>query len=226
MKVRKRVHLPDSAYDVDSRLPETVEILGNEGLIGAHGIGVCGSRDVDASGLELAVTIGALAASMDLSVVSGNARGIDDMAHQGVLEAGGSTIYALPEGLEKWKPRKSHRPLLTESNHLAVSMFEAEATWQSWRAMQRNALIVALSDALFVVGAREHGGTRDAALRCLDARRPLFVIGWASDGHGREGNRSLIERGGVAIRTQGELKGALRSVQAGEITRGGQQVLF
>ena len=50
-----------------------------------------------------------------------------------------------------------------DDNFLAVSMFDSGASWQSWRAMERNKLIVGLSLGMFVVEARDRGGTLRSA---------------------------------------------------------------
>ena len=145
-------------------LSSTLYTIGNMGLLGQSAIGICGSRDASEDALEWASRFGEEAAKRGILVVSGYARGVDRQAHKGALEAGGRTIAVLPEGIEHFSVRRELASLIEmDKNFLAVSMFEPDAPWKAWRAMERNKLIVGLSEGLFVVEARETGGTINAA---------------------------------------------------------------
>ena len=66
-----------------------------------------------------------------------------------------------------------------------------------------------LTNGLFVIEAGSKGGTLDAGLECLRAGKPLYVMEYRADKDQPPGNKLLIERSGVAIRTLRELKVAL-----------------
>ncbi len=172
----------------------TLYVLGNLELLGKSGIGICGSRDASPEALDWAYHLGKEAAKRNVLIVSGYARGVDREAHRGALEAGGSTIAVLPEGIEGFGIRRelaSHVDL--ERNFLAVSMFEPSARWTSWRAMTRNQLIVGLSTSLVVVEAREKGGTIDAARKCLRQAKKLWAVEYPVESSGGSGNRLLLK---------------------------------
>jgi len=144
----------------DSRL----YAIGSVHLLGMKAVGVCGSRDASASALKWAYDFGREAAKHDVVVVSGYARGVDREAHRGALDGGGKTIAVLPEGIRHFRLVRELRPVADlDRNLLALSAFEPDAPWEIWRAMARNRLIVGLSEALFVIEARERGGTINAA---------------------------------------------------------------
>ena len=127
-------------------------------------IGLCGSRDASAAALEWAYEFGKEAAVQGIVVVSGYARGIDRNAHRGALENGGPTIAVLPEGIQNFRIVGELKNLVDmDENFLAISSFEPAAVWKSWRAMDRNKIIVGLSLGLFVIEARDKGGTINAA---------------------------------------------------------------
>ena len=126
----------------------------------------------------MAYRFGREAALKGLVVVSGYARGVDRQAHKGALDIGGNTIAVLSEGLDHFRLVNELKPAIRlEENFLAVSMFEPSAVWKSWRAMERNKLIVALSVGLFVVEARETGGTINAGMRCVEQKKPAVGSG-------------------------------------------------
>ena len=202
-------------YDLVEELPgaaalaraTTLRAVGNTDLVGRPAIGVCGSRDATTESIDRAHRFGLLAAELGLGVISGNARGVDEAAQRGALEGGGWTVAVLAEGLAGWKPRLTHRPLATAENFLAVSKFEDSARWSVGRAMDRNRLVIALSQALVVVQAGLKGGTWDAGNTCLKAKKPLLVV--RSTSPETEGNRALIRKGGMAIATFNDLRQVL-----------------
>ena len=154
-------HYPEGLRNVSNN---TLYAIGNIKLLGQLAIGICGSRQASSDAQDWAFRFGAEAANRDMLVVSGYARGVDRQAHKGALSAGGRTIAVLPEGIEKFTIRRELASLVEmDTNFLAVSMFEPDAPWKAWRAMERNKLIVGLSAGLFVVEARETGGTINAA---------------------------------------------------------------
>lgn len=189
--------------------------IGNVRLLGKKAIGVCGSRDASASALKWAYSFGREAARHQVVVVSGYARGVDRQFHRGVLEAGGATIAVLPEGINYFRLTKELGSLINpESNFLAISMFEPDAPWKTWRAMERNKLIVALSAGLFVIEARERGGTINAAYEAIRQGKPLYAVAYTKDLPGREGNRKLLAGSAIPVRHMRDLKHALEEAMS------------
>jgi len=212
----RRIGPSDEAYPEGllrlSRAP-VLFVLGNADLLTQPCIGICGSRSATPHALSHAGEFGYLAAKQGFVVVSGYARGVDVAAHLGAMEAGGATIAVLAEGIESFRVRGELRGKLDRHNFLAVSPFAPEARWVAWRAMERNQYIVGLSWALFVIEAREKGGTFEAGLECLRQRKPLWVIEYDQGGLQREGNAKLIAAGGVPIRGRRVLKNLLEEAR-------------
>ncbi len=194
-------------------LPDTtLYCIGNLELLKKRAIGICGSRNASADALEWSHKFGGVAAKKGLVVISGYARGIDRQAHKGALQSGGSTIAVLPEGIEKFRLNnelKNHVRL--DENFLAISMFPPDASWQSWRAMQRNKLIVGLSVGLFVVEAREKGGTINAAMECVRQQKKLWAIAYTQDSEGRTGNKILLQDSAIPLRRLSDVHDALEN---------------
>ena len=183
-----------------------IHCLGNLELLQSPAVGICGSRSASVQALEHAREFGRMAAERGFVVVSGYARGVDVRAHLGAVQAGGGTIAVLAEGIAHFRLRKELVGIATLDSLLALSIFRPEAPWAGWRAMQRNRYIVGLARGLFVVEARERGGTFEAGLECLRQRKPLWVIEYQHGGSHREGNTRLIAAGGTPIRSGGVLK--------------------
>lgn len=201
---------PDALSDV---LPDvTLYCVGNIELLKERAIGICGSRNASTVALEWAYKFGSVAAQKGFVVISGHARGIDRQAHKGALQSGGATIAVLPEGIEKFRLNSElKKDVHMDENFLAISMFPPDASWQSWRAMQRNKLIVGLSVGLFVVEAREKGGTINAAMECVHQQKKLWAIAYAEDAPGREGNKVLLQHSAIPLRRLSDVHVALEN---------------
>ncbi len=196
-------------------LGNTLCAIGNIELLGQPAIGICGSRDASLNAQDWALRFGQEAANRGFLVVSGYARGIDRQAHKGTLEAGGSTIAVLPEGIEGFAIRRELTNLVEiDKNFLAVSMFDPNAPWKAWRAMERNKLIVGLSSGLFVVEARETGGTINAAMECVRQQKPLWAIAYSKLTPERGGNELLLQDAAIPLTKMKDVKLALDSAKS------------
>jgi len=185
-------------------------VLGNMGLLGRPAVGICGSREASPEALDYATKFGREATKQGFVVVSGYARGVDRQAHKGAMEAGGATIAVLAEGINYFRLVSELKPLVDLGrNFLAVSMFDPNAVWKSWQAMERNKLIVALSTALFVVEARAKSGTINAAMECVRQKKSLWAIAYSREIAGREGNKKLLQALAIPLKYQGDLRKAL-----------------
>ena len=190
-------------------------VSGNTSLLSRPAIGICGSRDASQSALKCAYEFGREAAKHGLVVVSGLARGVDRQAHIGALDGRGATIAVLPEGINHLRLVTSLRPRVdAQTNFLAVSMFEPDAPWAVWRAMERNKLIVGLSVGLFVIEARERGGTIHAAHEAARQGKLLWAVDYSKVVAGREGNQKLVAASAIPLRHTGDLKRALEEALA------------
>ena len=201
---------------VEHLLPDgSLFALGALDLLSRPGIGLCGSRDASGKALEWAYEFGREAAEQGVVVISGYARGIDRYAHRGAMENGGTTIAVLPEGSQNFRIIREFQNLLDpESNFLAVSSFAPTAAWKSWRAMDRNKIIVGLSLGLFVIEARDKGGTINAAHECIRQKKRLWAVAYSDDKPGREGNEKLLAGSAIPLTHLDELGPALEDAMA------------
>ena len=138
------------------------------------GLAVVGSRHVDAELTDYAMEVGSLAAGADRPIVSGGARGIDQAAMRGALEAGGRVCGVLTDSLERQVMTREHRDMLLASRLVLVSPYDPNAGFNRGHAMQRNKIVYALADASLVVSSDvEKGGTWEGAIEQL--RKLKFV---------------------------------------------------
>lgn len=173
---------PDYPRRLKARLREDAPAVlygcGDIGLLETGGLAVVGSRHVDEALIDYTMAVGRLAAKAQRTIVSGGAKGIDQAAMRGALEAGGRVSGVLADSLEKTTMNRDHRNLVLDGQLVLVSPFDPSAGFNVGNAMQRNKLIYALADASLVVSSDlNKGGTWTGAVEQLDKFRfvPVYV---------------------------------------------------
>ena len=168
---------------------------GDAALLDGGGLAVVGSRNVDDTLVEYTERVGQLAAVARRVVISGGARGIDQAAMRGALEAGGNVVGILADSLEKAAVRREHREALMDGRLVLICPYDPVARFNVGHAMQRNKLIYALADAALVVSSDYgKGGTWTGASEQLDKLRfvPVYI---RADGDVGKGLDELRKRG-------------------------------
>lgn len=181
--------------------PPVLSMIGNVQLLTNRKVGFSGSRKVSEKGI--AVTrdcVEQLSREKDVSIVSGYAQGVDKEAHYTALQAGGSTIIVLPNGISSFYVRQELKDVWDWNRVLVISEYLPKDKWSVSRAMNRNNTIIGLSDAMVVVEAGLSGGSLDAGLRSLEDKKPLFVPVYSDYPESALGNRILLERGAAGIK--------------------------
>ena len=121
-------------------------------------------------------------------------------SHEAALSNGGRTIIVLPEGIDHFRIKRSIAPVWDWDRVLVISQFPRNAIWRADRAMERNQVIVAVSQAVIVIEAGETGGTLNAGYAALSMKKPLFVAMYEDMNGSRERNQMLLEAGGMPLR--------------------------
>jgi predicted Rossmann fold nucleotide-binding protein DprA/Smf involved in DNA uptake len=177
--------------------PAVIYGCGDRSILDNGGLAVVGSRDVDERLIDYTQSVGRLTAKAGKTLVSGGARGIDQAAMRGALEAGGRVIGVMADSLEKAAMNRDHREMLMEGQLVLISSYDPGAGFNVGNAMQRNKLIYALSDAALVVNSDlGKGGTWAGAVEQLDKLRlvPVYV---RSDGEENKAFDALRKKGAL-----------------------------
>ena len=173
--------------------PAVIYGCGDMSLLESGGLAVVGSRHVDDSLIDYTMAVGRLAARAGRMLVSGGARGIDQAAMRGALEAGGKVSGVLADSLEKTTMNREHRNLLLDGQLVLISPYDPSAGFNVGNAMQRNKLIYALADASLVVSSDlNKGGTWTGAVEQLDKLKfvPVYVRSTSGSSPGLDALRS------------------------------------
>ncbi|MCA8924581.1 MAG: DNA-processing protein DprA, partial [Planctomycetes bacterium] len=145
----------------------------------ARAVAVVGARRATPAGREIAHRLGFDLAASGVTVVSGLARGIDQAAHRGALEAGGRTLAVLGCGLGVDYPAgRLARELsrrIAERGAL-LSEFAPLQAPAKYTFPQRNRIVAGLSLGVVVVEASSSSGALITADLALQSGRELFAV--------------------------------------------------
>ena len=209
--------------------PPVLYGCGDATIIETGGLAVVGSRHVDETLIEFTKDIGRLTAKAGCTLVSGGARGIDQAAMHGALEAGGKVGGVLADSLERAALNREHRDYLMNGQLVLISPYDPAVGFNVGHAMQRNKLIYGLADAALVVSSDyEKGGTWAGAVEQLERLRlvPVYVRANGETGKGLE---ALRRKGALAWpdpETPEALAEALAIEVSPKIDTPGQNQLF
>ncbi len=157
-------------------------------------IAVVGARAASDAGRHMARRLGLELAAKGFIVVSGLARGIDSEAHQGALDAGGSTVAVLGCGIDVVYPAENRKlaSAIIEGGGAMLSELPVGTPPIAENFPGRNRILSGLSLGVVVVEAAERSGSLITARMALEQDRQVFAVpGSPISGRSRGSNRLL-----------------------------------
>lgn len=167
---------------------------GNSRLLSQGGIAVVGSRNASEEDLAYARQLGVSAADSGASIISGGARGVDEAAMLGALDAEGTVVGVLADGLLKACTSQKYRRHLANNSLVLVSASHPDAGFAVGNAMGRNKYVYCLSSAAIVVHSGVKGGTITGALENI--KRGWVPIWVKPTEDATAGNSEIVRQGG------------------------------
>jgi len=181
-RVGARILVPDDAeFPAQLRMipdsPPFLVALGDLGLLERPALAVVGSRDHTAYGEAVARTLAGRAARAGIVIVSGMARGLDAVAHAAALDAGGTTIGVLGNGIGIVYPA-ANRGLYERvtARGLLLTEFPPGERPHAGSFPRRNRLISGLARVTIVVEAAIGSGALITAGTALDQGREVLAV--------------------------------------------------
>lgn len=177
-----RVLLPTDADfpELLRQIPDSPPVLfarGDPALLGRPAAAVVGSREHSDYGAEVARRVGWEAAAAGVVVVSGMARGLDAVAHEAALDAGGGTIGVLGNGLGVVYPAANRRLYeRVAAQGLLLTEFSPGERPHAGSFPRRNRIISGLARVTVVVEAGEGSGALITAGTALDQGREVMAV--------------------------------------------------
>jgi DNA processing protein len=181
-------------------------------------VAIVGTRKVTAYGRQVTEEIASFLAANGMTVISGLARGVDAIAHQTALRAGGRTIGILGSGVDKIYPPE-HRALADQmmQRGAIISDYAVGTPPDASNFPPRNRIISGLSLAVVVIEAAETSGALITAEFAAEQGREIFAVPGSILAPQSKGTNKLIQNGALPLLTPADL------MQALDLTRMGAQ---
>lgn len=139
---------------------------------------IVGTRRPTSYGRIITEQLATRLAERGVVIASGLALGVDGIAHQAALKAGGTTIAILASGVDVPSPN-SHRQLaedIVSSGGALISNFPPGTHPMKFRFLERNWLETALSDSMIVTEATTRSGTMNTVSHALSQGRDVYAV--------------------------------------------------
>lgn len=180
-------------------------------------VAIVGTRKVTPYGRQVTEDIASFLASNGITIVSGLARGVDAIAHQTALQAGGRTIAILGSGVDKIYPPE-HRGLAEQmiQRGAIISDYAVGTPPDASNFPPRNRIISGLSLAVVVIEAAETSGALITAEFAAEQGREIFAVPGSIHAPQSKGTNKLIQNGALPLLTPEDLMQALDLTRIGE----------
>lgn len=192
--------------------PKDLYVLGDIGpLLQKPRLAVVGSRKVTPYGQQITSQLSEEVAGMGVVIVSGLALGVDALAHNAALKAGGYTIAVMPCGLDKITPTTNHflAKKILEKGGALISEYPFKTEPFRTNFVARNRIVSGISDAVLITEAAEKSGTLHTANFALEQGKTVMAVPGNITSPLSAGTNNLIKSGAIPITSNQDIMLAL-----------------
>jgi len=192
-------HYPRLLREID-QAPPVIYVRGSLTPADEFAVAMVGTRRVSAYGQQVTRDASIFLAGHGLTIVSGLARGVDALAHQSALKAGGRTIAVLGSGVDVIYPPE-HRALADAiiENGAVISDYPLGTQPEGVNFPPRNRIISGLSLATIVIEAGDRSGALITADFAVEQGRDVFAVPGNVLSPVSKGTNRLIQNGAYAM---------------------------
>ncbi|OVE78637.1 DNA protecting protein DprA [bacterium G20] len=190
-------------------------------LIQRPRVAIVGSRKVTSYGRQVTRELSSELVKVGVVIVSGLALGVDSIAHQAAIDAGGLTIAVLPTSLERIYPA-AHlnlaRQIVTTGGCLVSEYPPGTEAFPS-NFIARNRIVSGLADVLLITEAARNSGTMHTAGFALEQGRTVMAVPGNVTSPMSEGCNNLIKKGATPVLSVQDVLEVLNIKPAVEVSR-------
>ncbi len=175
-------------YPTEEKYPEKLRLVkplvkkiyacGDISLLSNKSIAVVGSRNNSEYGKKITEKITKELVYNGVTIISGMAIGIDDIAHRACIENGGKTIAVLGSGFNNIYPKENKKLFyqIINSGGLVISEYSIDTQVQMKNFPKRNRIISGLSDGVLIVEGAYRSGTSITARNAEVQGKKIFYV--------------------------------------------------
>jgi DNA processing protein len=180
-------------------------------------VAIVGTRRVTPYGRQVTEEIASFLAANGITVISGLARGVDSLAHNAALKAGGRTLAVLGSGVDRIYPPENRALAEQILEHGAVLSDYAPGTPpESSNFPPRNRIIAGLSMAVVVIEAGKTSGALITAEFAAEQGREIFAVPGNILAPQSKGTNKLIQQGALPLLSASDIMQALNLTRLGQ----------
>lgn len=176
-------------------------------------VAIVGTRKPTAYGREVTERFARELASRGIVVVSGLALGVDAIAHRAALDAGGTTVAILGNGLPNTLP-STNRALgqrILDNGGAIISEYPDHYPPARHTYLARNRIVSGISDAVIITEATLASGTMSTAAHAKRQGIPVFAVPGHITSTSSAGCNALLAKGeAVALTTYMQILKAIK----------------
>jgi DNA processing protein len=164
-------------------------------------VAIVGTRKPTAYGKQVTEKLASELASKGVVIISGLALGVDGIAHAAALNAKGTTLAVLGNGLEHIYPA-AHQSLaesIIASGGALLSEYTPDTPARSYQFLERNRIVSGLADAIIITEAAARSGTLNTAMHALSQGKEVFVVPGNITSPMSLGCNTLLKQGATPI---------------------------
>ena len=222
---------PEKLNVMGNKRPLILYVKGNVEALTKPNIAVIGTRkpsDLSKSFEENLVKH--IVNSSERVIVSGLALGCDKIAHKATVDENKPTIAILPSGVNVITPASNKKlaEMIIETGGCLVSEYNINAKAFKGTYVERDSVVAAFSDALFVVECGVKSGTMHTVDAASNFKRDIYTYLPAERPKSFDGNEFIIENMGNAIPVDDidEFLVDLNNLKTKNDVKSGQSTLF
>lgn len=184
-----------------AKTPEKLYFIGALPESCTPSVAIVGTRKPTSYGKEVTHQLAYELARRGVIIISGLALGVDSLAHRAALEAGGTTLAVLGNGLPDIYP-SSHKALadqIVKQNGAIISEYEPNIPAYPNQFLERNRIVSGLADAIIITEAAARSGTLNTAMHALEQGKEVFVVPGNITSPMSSGCNALLKQGATPI---------------------------
>ena len=189
------LHVPDP--------PLILFVAGYAGSMWNNAVAIVGGREATGAGKRFTARIAQELSEVELTVVSGLARGIDTAAHEGALKGKTATVAVLGGGHGHMYPKENAglANRISEAEGAVVSEYPPDWPPTKLTFPERNRIISGLSHGVLVIEAREKSGSLITASYALEQGKEVMAVPGPVESQLSRGGHQLIREGAGLVET-------------------------
>jgi DNA processing protein len=169
--------------------------------IGIPKVAIVGSRKVSPYGKEVTNRLATELSQAGIAIISGLAFGVDAVAHEATIKAGGLAIAVLPTSLDNIQPVSNQQLArkILETGGTLITEYSNSSFVSKVNFIARNRIVSGLCDVLLITEAAVNSGSLHTARFALEQGKTVMAVPGNITSPTSEGCNNLIKSGAIPV---------------------------